>query len=73
VHDKWWEGSAKLLGINEPFLNSLKTGIGVTPQILSVEIVEKLCNFIESRSEKEKWYSILWSNRFQIFPQINWT
>lgn len=73
IHDKWWKGSAKLLGITEPFLNSLKNGIGVTPQILSVEIVKELCHFIESKSEKEKWYSILWSNRIQIYPPMIWT
>ena len=73
VHDKWWKGSAKLLGITEPFLNSLKTGIGVTPQILSVEIIKELCHFIESKSEKEKWYTILWSNRIQIYPPMIWT
>ena len=73
IHDKWWKGSAKLLGIPESFLTSLKTGIGVTPQILSVEIVKELCHFIERKSDKEKWYSILWSNRIQIFPPMLWT
>ena len=72
IHDKWWKGSAKLLGITDSFLDSIKTGIGVTPQILSVDIVKELCNFIESK-EQGKWYSILWINRIQIFPSIIWT
>ena len=74
VHDKWWQGSAKLLGITKPYMDSLKSGIGVTPQILSVDIVKKLCEFIETKSYKEKWYSILWSNRItNYYPIMIWT
>lgn len=74
VHDKWWQGSAKLLGITKPYMDSLKIGIGVTPQILSADIVKKMCEFIESLSFKEKWYSILWSNRIMnYYPIMIWT
>ena len=75
VHEKWWEGSAELLGVISPFMNSLKTGIGVTPQILSVDIVKKLCEFIENKFSNNKWHSTLWSKRIvKIFPKItNWT
>ena len=74
VHDKWWQGSAKLLGITKPYMDSLKDGIGVTPQILSVDIVKKLCEFLESKSFKEKWYSTLWSNRIMnYYPIMIWT
>ena len=75
VHEKWWEGSAELLGIINPFMNSLKSGIGVTPQILSVEIVKKLSEFIENKFPGKKWYSILWSKRVvKFFPKITiWT
>ena len=74
VHDKWWKGSAKLLGITKPYMESLKRGIGVTPQILSVDIVKKLCQYLESNSYNEKWYEILWSNRIvNYFPIKIWT
>ena len=76
IHEKWWKGSSKILGITKPYFNSLKNGIGVTPQILSVEIVKELCLFIEkshNKKEGEKWYNILWNNRIQIYPQMIWT
>jgi len=77
IHDKWWNGSAEFLGITKPFLASLKSGIGVTPQILSVDIVKKLCLFIKDKSPNDEWYSILWSNRvvhfysFEIWTEFN--
>ena len=74
IHDKWWNGSAEFLGITKPFLASLKTGIGVTPQILSVDIVKKLCHFIKDKSHNDEWYSILWSNRIvHFYPLKIWT
>ena len=50
-------------------MNSIKTGIGETPLILSVDIVKELWNFIESKA-KEKWISILWLNKLQIFHKM---
>ena len=73
-HDFWIKGSAKLLGINSKFLESIDYNIGVTPQILSVEIVKELCSFLEQPYLGEKkWYDILWENPIQIFPKMIWT
>jgi beta-1,4-N-acetylglucosaminyltransferase len=74
LHQNWWRGSAKLLGIESYFLDSLKEGIGVTPQILSVSIVKMMCSFIEkSHPNRGKWYSILSSFRLQLYPTAIWT
>ena len=74
-HESWWKGSAELLGITKPYFDSLKSGIGVTPQILAVDIVKELCKYIEQRYNSEKWYNVLWAYRLvHFYPNIMiWT
>jgi hypothetical protein len=63
VHERWWLGSAQVLGVNARLDQG---GISVTPAILSTRVCERLKNRIEARHGKA-WIDVL------LGTQADWT